>query len=180
MQVTPIGGWPRGPPEARHSPGSGHVVTMPLRRTSVTRRPPMSMTQPPAPLKTDPVQHQLDQLIAFVGTALHNHEPLHALERGLWVRLLQLGHQLLAQVFAQQGSGDVGDSVRLPDGRDVHRLPDLHERRYVSPFGEFRLRRAAYGSREGQKIDFVPLDNRLPLPASPFSYLLQDWDQALC
>jgi hypothetical protein len=140
----------------------------------------MSMTQPPAPLKTDPVQQQLDQLVAFVGTALHNHEPLHALERGIWVRLLQLGHQLLAQVFAQQGSGDVGNSVRLPDGRDVHRLPDLHERRYVSPFGEFRLRRAAYGSREGQKIDLVPLDNRLQLPASPFSYVLQDWDQALC
>jgi hypothetical protein len=140
----------------------------------------MSMTQQPVPLKTDSVQQQLDQLVAFVGTALHNHEPLHVLEQGLWTRLLQLGHQLLAQVFAQQGCGDVGDSVRLPDGRDVDRLPNLHERRYVSIFGEFRLQRAVYGSREGQKIDWVPLDNRLQLPASPFSYVLQDWDQALC
>jgi hypothetical protein len=140
----------------------------------------MSMTQPPVPLKIDSVQQQLDQLVAFVGTALHNHEPLHAVERGIWTQLLQLGHQLLAQVFAQQGTGDVGDSVRLPDGRVVDRLPDLHQRRYVSLFGEFRLQRAVYGSREGQKIDFVPLDNRLQLPASPFSYVLQDWDQALC
>src|SRR5438093_6524021 len=124
----------------------------------------MSMTQQPVSLKTESVQQQLDQLIAFVGTALHNHEPLHALERGIWTHLLQLGHQLLAQVFAQQGTGDVGDSVRLPDGRAVDRLPDLHERRYVSIFGEFRLQRAVYGSREGQKIDWVPLDNRLQLP----------------
>ena len=47
-------------------------------------------------------------------------------------------------------------------------------------FGEFLLHRTAYGSREGQKIACVPLDNRLQLPASVFSYLLQDWDQSLC
>ena len=36
-----------------------------------------------------------------------------------------------------------------------------------------------YGSREGQAVAFVPLDNRLQLPAGPFSYLLQGSDQAL-
>lgn len=56
----------------------------------------------------------------------------------------------------------------------------MHHRRYVSIFGLFDLQRTAYGSREGQKIDFVPLDNRLQLPASEFSYVLQDWDQTLC
>jgi hypothetical protein len=140
----------------------------------------MSMTRQPPTLKTDSVQHQLDQLVAFVGTAVQEHEPLHIIERGLWTQLLELGHQLLAQVFEQCGSGDLGASVQLPDGREVHRLPDLHERRYVSIFGAFRLRRAVYGSREGQRLDFVPLDNRLQLPASAFSYVLQDWDQALC
>jgi hypothetical protein len=140
----------------------------------------MSMTQPSATLKADSVQHQLDELVAFVGAAVQEHEPLHTIERGIWTQLLQLGHQLLAQVFEQCGSGDLGASVQLPDGREVHRLPDLHERRYVSIFGAFRLRRAVYGSREGQAIDFVPLDSRLQLPASPFSYVLQDWDQALC
>src|SRR4029077_1231510 len=104
----------------------------------------------------------------------------HTLERGIWTRLLQLGHQLVAHIFEQCGTGDLGETVPLPDGRDVQRLPELHERRYVSIFGDFRLLRAVYGSREGQKIDFVPLDNRLQLPDSPFSYVLQDWDQALC
>src|SRR5262249_46674270 len=49
----------------------------------------------------------------------------------------------------------------------------------VSIFGAFDLPRTVYGSREGQAVTFVPLDNRLQLPASVFSYVLQDWDQAL-
>jgi hypothetical protein len=140
----------------------------------------MSMTQQPGALKIDSLHRQLDQLIACVGTALQQHQPLHTIERALWTHLLQLGHQVIAQIFAHCGSGDVGASVRLPDGREVHRLPDLHPRRYVSIFGEFQLQRTAYGSREGQKLEFVPLDNRLQLPASAFSFVLQDWDQALC
>jgi hypothetical protein len=77
-------------------------------------------------------------------------------------------------------SGDVGETLTLSDGQQCRRLPETHERRYVSIFGRFPIRRAVYGSREGQKIDCVPLDNRLQLPASDFSYLLQDWDQSLC
>jgi hypothetical protein len=55
----------------------------------------------------------------------------------------------------------------------------LHSRTYQSIFGEFELCRAVYGTREGQKIEFVPLDDRLSLPQSKFSYVLQDWDQML-
>src|SRR5262249_53057876 len=59
------------------------------------------------------------------------------------------------------------------------RLGARPRRRYVSIFGAFELERTAYGSREGQALAFVPLDNRLQLPESVFSYVLQDWDQAL-
>ena len=140
----------------------------------------MSMTQPHPTLKTDSPQQCLEHLLACVNAAVHDHQPLHQIERDIWTQLLQLGHQLLAQVFAQCGTGDLGATVQLPDGRQVHRLPELHTRRYVSVFGEFQLPRVVYGSREGQALDFVPLDNRLQLPASAFSYVLQDWDQALC
>jgi hypothetical protein len=140
----------------------------------------MSMTQPATSLKSDSAQLQLDQLVAFVRTAVQEQQPLHTIEEGIWTRLLQLGHHLEQQVFDQCGSGDVGATVPLPDGREGHRLPELHARRYVSLFGEFTLRRTVYGSREGQALAFVPLDQRLQLPAGAFSYLLQDWDQALC
>src|SRR5262249_42005568 len=59
------------------------------------------------------------------------------------------------------------------------RLGARPRRRYVSIFGAFELERTAYGSREGQALAFVPLDNRLQLPEGVFSYVLQDWDQAL-
>jgi len=74
----------------------------------------------------------------------------------------------------------MGERVTLPDGREVDRLQDVHKRRFVSIFGTVELTRTVYGSREGQKIEFVPLDNRVQLPESAFSYVLQDWDRSFC
>src|SRR6516225_1610117 len=126
------------------------------------------------------LQDLAGELLTFVRTAATQGTAVHDVERELWQRLLRLGHTTLRQFFAWQGSGDVGDTVTLPDGQVWERLPELHPRRYVSIFGEFTLARTVYGSREGQRIAFVPLDNRLQLPESVFSYVLQDWDQGLC
>ncbi len=61
----------------------------------------------------------------------------------------------------------------------VKRLAQLHGRAYQSVFGVYELERWAYGSREGQKLEYIPRDVRLQLPKSKFFYLLQDWDQSL-
>ena len=82
----------------------------------------MSMTQQPQPLKSDSLHQQLDQLLAFLDTALRKNDPLHTIERALWTRLLQLGHDLLANLFAQCGSGDLGETLALPDGRRIRDL----------------------------------------------------------
>ena len=50
----------------------------------------------------------------------------------------------------------------------------------MSIFGELFIERHVYGTRETQKHELVPLDARLNLPDSEFSYVLQDWDQQLC
>jgi hypothetical protein len=139
------------------------------------------MFAPNAALDNPPSLPELaNALLAYVRTAATQATPVHDVERGIWQRLLQLGRTALGHFFALQGTGDLGDTVTLPDGQACARLPELHRRRYVSIFGEFLLARTAYGSREGQTIAFVPLDNRLQLPASDFSYVLQDWDQGLC
>ena len=140
----------------------------------------MSMTQQLPPLKDETLQQQFAALNAFVRSAAREGTPIHEAERGIWQRLLKLGRLALGQFLDLQGSGDQGEALVLPDGHTCQRLPQLHRRRYVSIFGEFLLQRTAYGSREGQRVEFVPLDNRLQLPTSAFSYLLQDWDQALC
>jgi len=136
------------------------------------------------PHETAVLNPELRQALADLHALIHQATPdgtaIHEVERLLWQQVLRIGRQALRQFLDLQGTGDQGDQVHLPDGRVLDRLTDLHPRRYVSIFGPFLLQRTAYGSREGQKIDFVPLDNRLQLPAGAFSYVLQDWDQALC
>jgi hypothetical protein len=140
----------------------------------------MSMTDPNGVLKTEILQQRLTDLVGFVQTAWQDGVAVHQIEHGIWQQLLQLGHDCLALLFTLAGDGDRGPTITLPNGADSQRLPALHPRPYVSIFGRFLLQRVVYGSREGQALDFVPLDNRLQLPASDFSYVLQDWDQNLC
>jgi hypothetical protein len=118
-------------------------------------------------------------LALFVQQAAADGLPAHEVELALWKRLLALGRQAFALFLSLQGQGDLGEQVRLPDGSGAQRLDQPHPRPYRCVFGDFSIARVCYGSREGQKITFVPLDNRLLLPQSNYSYLLQQWDAAL-
>jgi len=139
----------------------------------------MSIAEPLTALKAELLQSLVPQLLDVLTRALHDATAVHQLESQLWDLTLQFGRRSLAAYFEACGSGDLGETLTLPDGRDLQRLGNLHSRRYVSIFGAFALERTAYGGREGQALEFVPLDNRLQLPQGLFSHLLQDWDQAL-
>jgi hypothetical protein len=139
----------------------------------------MSIAEPLTVLKAELLHTLVPQVLEVLTRALHEGTAVHHVESQLWDLALQLGQRSLAAFFDACGTGDLGETLTLPDGHDVQRLEQLHTRRYVSIFGEFRLARTAYGSREGQALEFVPLDNRWQLPQSVFSYVLQDWDQAL-
>jgi hypothetical protein len=125
-------------------------------------------------------QQQFDALRDFVDQAVHDGQRIGAVERELFRQLLGLGHTLLSAFVAQQGDGDVGPQAETAEGQVARRLPERHDRRYVSIFGELTITRAVYGSREGQRIERVPLDERLGLPEGDFSYVLEDWGQRLC
>jgi hypothetical protein len=118
-------------------------------------------------------------IIRLLEDAYKAGDAAHEVEGGLFRKLLDFGYQALGMFFSACGDGDEGKEVILPDGRRVRRLVELHPREYLSVFGLYELSRVAYGTREGQKIDYVPLDAKLKLPESKFSYLLQDWDQSL-
>jgi hypothetical protein len=139
----------------------------------------MSIAQPLTVLKAELLQTLVPQVLDVLTRALQEGTAAHQVEGQFWDLALQLGRQALTAFFEAHGAGDLGPTLTLPDGQEVYRLEDLHSRRYVSNFGAFRLERTAYGSREGQALQFVPLDNRLQLPPGAFSYVLQDWDQAL-
>jgi len=139
----------------------------------------MSIADPLSALKMELQQHVVPQILALLTAARTQAQPVHEVERGLWDLLLQVGRSCLGAFLHSHGTGDVGETVTLPNGHVCQRLEELHSRRYVSIFGVFELQRTVYGSWEGQALEFVPLDNRLHLPESVFSYVLQDWDQSL-
>lgn len=124
-------------------------------------------------------QSQFNQIVAFIRQSDAAGSRIDQVEQGLWTQLLDLGRAMLESFVAAQGSGDVGPTLKLED-RTLLRLDQLHERRYVSIFGELTISRHVYGTRETQKHEAVPLDTRLNLPESDFSYVLQGWDQHLC
>lgn len=125
------------------------------------------------------VAAQAEQLSQYVKQAAIEGTAIHEVEQGIWTCLLAMGRAALEMYLSVQGTGDVGETIELETGEVVRRLPSLHARAYQSVFGEFEIARSVYGSRAGQKIACVPLDARLQLPESKFSYLLQDWSQGL-
>src|SRR5438132_2537396 len=139
----------------------------------------MHSTESLSVLKMELTQLLVPQFVELIAAALAEARPVHEVEAGLWDWALQVGRRGLTAFFDAHGTGDLGDTVTLPDGQPAQRLQERHTRRYVSIFGAFTLQRTVYGSREGQALAFVPLDNRLQLPASVFSQVLQDWDQGL-
>jgi len=121
-----------------------------------------------------------EDLATFVQQAAVEGAAAHEVELGVWQRVLAMGRLAMGRFFEIQGDGDVGETIELPDGEELKRLPEPHHRTYHSIFGAFTFSRYVYGTREGQRIGFVPLDARLQLPESEYSYVLQDWAGTLC
>lgn len=139
----------------------------------------MIMAQNASGDKLPELLESMAQLFRFVQQATKAGKPVHEVELGIWQRLLALGRQVLGQFLTAQGTGDVGPSFTMPEGRVLQRLENSHARCYRSIFGEFLLERTVYGTRESQKIEVAPLDARLQLPESDYSYVFQDWSQVL-
>lgn len=123
-------------------------------------------------------RQMFEQIVEMIKQAAASGKPIDRAERDLWQDLRSLGNQLLQGYVDSQGLGDVGETI-VHEGRTLKRL-EPRERRYVSVFGEIKIVRTVYATREKQKHELIPLDARLNLPDSDFSYLLQEWDQAFC
>lgn len=121
----------------------------------------------------------LDSLVQWIGQSAQDGSAAHVVERGLFERMLALGTLLFDAFLKLVGPGDFGASVPLDDGRVVHREAEQHPRRLLTVFGEFTVSRWVYAQRQKAKFEFIPTDQRLQLPASEVSYLLQEWDQLL-
>lgn len=124
-------------------------------------------------------EQEFQEILEWLASPAAATSRIDQVERKLFSLLLALGLSLLKLWVARRGTGDQGATLTA-EGTTWRRLPELHTRRYVSVFGELTMARCVYGTREGQKIERVPFDADLGLPASEYSSVLQDWLQRLC
>src|ERR1035441_1650010 len=124
-------------------------------------------------------QEQFDQMRRFLEQALAEGQRVDQVERGLFPQAMTMCLELLRSFVEAHGDGDRGKTLER-EGETLDRLPKPHDKRYLSIFGELLIGRWVYGTREGQAIEWSPLDAALGLPAGENSYVLEDWLQGLC
>jgi hypothetical protein len=127
--------------------------------------------------------HKTDMVYAevklFVDQACADGLRADQTERGILMRLLEIGREMLEVAITRCGDGNLGPSLE-EEGRTLKRLKNKRRRRYVSVFGEHSFEQYVYAVRENQKIQKRPVDQQLGLPAGEHSYVLQDWLERFC
>lgn len=137
------------------------------------------MTEQIVASKASKIYAKVGQLLELVNKAVEGQIPLHEFEKDVLSQALSIGGETMRLFLNTLGHGNVGEQCQLPDGRTLKRSEEPITRGYQSVFGLFTLERYTYAQRKGQKAELIPLDARLALPESKFSYLLQDFDQHL-
>ncbi len=124
-------------------------------------------------------QEQFEKMCQFVRQAGEQGQRIDQVERGLFPQAMEMCLQMLRAFVAAHGDGDEGAQIERED-HILQQLEKPHEKRYLSIFGELIISRWVYGTREGQAVEWVPLDAALGLPAGENSYVLEDWLERLC
>jgi len=137
----------------------------------------MIMAQENALLKA---KEEFQKIEETIRQATIQGKRIDVVEENLWDQMLSLGRLMMTSFVAGQGAGDLGPTLEY-EGRILKRLDRLHAKPYMSVFGALPpIERTVYGTRETQKHELIPLDARLGLPESDYSYLLQQWSQSFC
>ena len=124
-------------------------------------------------------REEFERMCEFLEQAIADGHRVDQVERGLFRQAMSMCLQMLRSFVAAHGDGDQGERVER-EGKMLKRLPEPHDKRYLSIFGELLITRYVYGTREGQAIVWSPLDAALGLPGGENSYVLEDWLQRLC
>jgi hypothetical protein len=122
---------------------------------------------------------QFEKMCEFMQQSSEQGQRIDQVERGLFPQAMEMCLHMLSAFVDAHGDGDEGAEIEAED-RTLRRLQEPHDKRYLSIFGELIIPRVVYGTREGQAIEWVPLDADLGLPAGENSYVLEDWLQRLC
>jgi len=130
--------------------------------------------------KVESVVHLADDFTAFVHRSVQNGADFDMLERGVWARVLELGHAAVELFLQAQGNGDLGEHLTTKDGAVLYRSENPVQRPLRTIFGEHAFQSFVYSRGSNRKIELRPIDARLNLPEHKASYLLQEFTQLFC
>lgn len=97
----------------------------------------------------------------------------YQMEQDIFVRVMQIGLAAMKGYFTAKGTGDVGETLPLKDGRVAHKAEAVCGRDYGSVFGKFKAPRTVY--RAFARPGVMSLHTQADLPERCYSYLLQEW-----
>ena len=90
---------------------------------------------------------KIDELLAYITTAVEEANPAHEVESDLWLRMIGFGNDMMGAYLNSIGDGDQGEWVTLPNGHQVKRLDKRHIKKYLTVFGEYEIPRVESLSR---------------------------------
>lgn len=120
-----------------------------------------------------------DALVEHFTDASNEDTRADQAEREIFAGLMQVGQHLLSAFLKRAGDGNQGRQ-RKHRGKLLRRSEQKKTRPYRSIFGVITIQRYVYARRAKQKAEYLPLDEKLGLPAGEHSYVLEDWLQRLC
>lgn len=143
----------------------------------------MILAPSPVADKADLLTQLTEDLAAFVRRSAHDGVSLDDVERGVFRRLLDLGHHAIDLFLSGQGDGDLGSHVEVENGRVLQRSDATVRRPLRTIFGEHVFEAYVYsvgGTANKRPIELRPVDARINLPRGKASYLLQEFSQLFC
>lgn len=115
-----------------------------------------------------------------VRAAAQQGQPLHAIERAVFDRVLAIGHAAIDLFLQLQGDGDLGETVTTENGATLSRSESPMPRPLRTVFGQHCVSGYAYSRGVHEKIELRPLDARMALPPGIASYLFEEFSQFFC
>jgi hypothetical protein len=117
-------------------------------------------------------KEEVKKLFEFVSDYAGEYKA-YEMEQTIFTKVMRIGLSAMKCYFAQIGTGDVGETISLPDGVVLQRANELRGRDYFSVFGKFKVPRSYYQGKGESGV--FPLDAQTDLPERCYSYLLQEW-----
>jgi len=120
------------------------------------------------------------ELERLVQEAAQEGWALHAVERQIFHRVLQMGYAATELFLQAQGNGDLGETCTTKTGKTLLRSDEPVERPLQTVFGYHTIQAYVYAAGAHEKIDLRPVDARLQLSDRQTSYLLEEFSQYFC